>query len=145
MINDIDKVTDAVFNHDRRSLGLLSFDIDLTGISKSKLALYMPSYEIRLDLMAFELSYIIYSKNNGAPNDADFKHFIQNDPRGRDLFLKSKEIAAKYLDKEIPATKLLTLVPHAGRMVDIAIKLTLGVLICTAFSALLFLFGYLLF
>lgn len=107
MNNDIEKVTDIVFNHDKEALGLLFLDVDTTGLSESKIKLYMLSYDTRLDLMGFELSFIVYCKNHDTPKIDDFKQFIKTNKRGIELFQRSREVAAKYLEKNLSPKKLL--------------------------------------
>lgn len=104
--NVIDKVLDAVLNHDRGVLGLLAFESDLEGVSEEQFALYSPTFETRLDLIAYDLAWIIYIKHNTPPNVDDFRKFMKYDNRGRELFNKAREMAKPRLDPKLSYRQL---------------------------------------
>lgn len=105
-VNQIDKVLDAVLNHDRAAIGLLSIECDLSGVSEKQFEMYAPSYDTRLDLIAYDLSWLIYIKNHKAPNPDDFKKFVKYDNRGRELFQKARDIAVKHIPRDVSYQKL---------------------------------------
>jgi len=142
MKNRIDIVLDAVFNSDKHALGLICFEVDVTGVTQKEYDLYAPSYDIRLDMIAFELSWIIYTKNHPQPNPQDFKSFVKYDNRGRELFKKAREIAESKLPRDISLNKLRKVSRYVRIKEEplkfitaflIATLLLFTVVLCTAF------------
>lgn len=133
MNSNMQRVQEAVFNADRRSLGLLSFEIDLSGISSRLFVIYCPSYETRLDMIAFDLSYVIYCRNFDAPNADKFRGFIKTDSRGQQLFSAARELAKQSIPK-LPHNMLLRPPPMRDILILYIMLITLiAVFICCVY------------
>ena len=141
MDNKIDLVLQAVFNHDKHRLGLLSEPIDTSTISHAEFVLYLPCFDTRLDMVSYELSYIIYSVHNQPADLEQFKQWIKYDPRGKQLFQTARELAQRRLQPELThrqiRRKLLT--PSTSKRI---IKLTLiATTLCTVYTLFSYYFG----
>lgn len=86
-----DTVVAAVFNHDRIAVGLTFSPIDLADTTQHDFNQYVPSYDMRLDLIAYEMCWIIYRANN--EDCTQFEKFIIHDARGVKLFSQARKMA----------------------------------------------------
>lgn len=100
-VNSIDRVLYAVLNYDKHSLGLSATPCDLTGVSEKQYEMFSPSFDTRLDLVAYDLAWIIYAKHHNLPQVDDFKKFIKFNVHGRELFNKARELARPRLSENI--------------------------------------------
>ena len=100
-VNSIDRVLYAVLNYDKHSLGLSATPCDLTGVSEKQYEMFSPSFDTRLDLVAYDLAWIIYVKHHNLPQVDDFKNFIKFNVHGRELFNKARELARPRLSENI--------------------------------------------
>lgn len=107
------KVLIACYNWDKRVLGLPNDKYSLKGVSKLDFDLNAPSFNVRKDLISFDISLIIWKRmldesgQRHMTTDVDkFHDWLRNTKAGQSVFAEAQKATDSRLSKEMSYDKV---------------------------------------
>lgn len=100
-MNKIEKVLDWVYSYDKRSIGLQAECFLPQGIDQYDFEQYAPPFQLRAELVAYDLAWIVYNMRHQDADPQTFKHFLKTDNCGIKLFNRCFEIAEQNIQRDL--------------------------------------------